>query len=330
MQKKELCFIGAGGHATNNLYPAALLAGAAIPAVATRHLESAGRALASFGSGGRAYASAGELLEREACKNVAVVAQAEDAFPLVCQCLRAGRNVFTEKPLGLSLREAELAARLAEENGTALMVGFMKRFAPVYRRLKALIDEAPMGAVRSFRAVMAVDATAWCKTPETFVYQVVIHFLDLICCLFGEPEKVCGFSCGAGRGLSQSISVRCPGGVVGAISFENRPAWSREYEALEVTFEDGFACAEDLFRLTVHRAAPPVAAPWRELSERDESFLPNAAPMSGATRDLYLRGFVGELEHFLTCCETGAQPVCNGEANCRTMRLCERVLTELR
>ena len=330
MQKRALCFIGAGNHATSNIYPAALLAEAEIAAVATRHMETAQQALKRFGSGGRAYDSAKELLARETCKNVAVIAQAEDAFPLVCQCLTAGKNVFTDKPLGLNTEEAKIAAELAAEHNAVLMVGFMKRFAPVYRRLKALIDGQEMGAVRSFRAVMAVDATAWNKTPEDFVFLVVIHYLDLIRHLFGEVAELRGFASGAGSGLSQCISLRCESGVIGTVSFENRPAWSREYESLEVTFENGFAQAEDINRLLLHRAAVSQPAPWRGLTECDEVWLPNAAPMSGTTRDLYLRGFAGELEHFLQCCETGDQPCCSGEDNIKTTRLCERVLEQLR
>lgn len=37
--KSQLCFAGAGFHATTNIYPVAVEAGADIQAVATRHLE---------------------------------------------------------------------------------------------------------------------------------------------------------------------------------------------------------------------------------------------------------------------------------------------------
>lgn len=331
MKKQELCFIGAGLHATNNIFPSALLAGADIAAVSTRHLEGAKDALRRFGSMGRAYDDYQVMLREELCKNVVIVTQAPDTPALVCDCLQAGKNVFTDKPLGLNLHQAIETAAIAKENGVQLMVGFMKRYAPVYMRLKQLIDSQELGRVHSFRALFAVDATSWNKSKEGFVFLVIIHYLDLIRHLFGEVEELCGFESGNGAdGLSQCISVRCKNGVVGSIAFENHNAWSREYETMDVTFEGGFARAEDLTKFTLHRSSTGKDMPWRDLSEKDEVFVPFSGPVSGTTRDLYLRGFVGEMEHFLTCCEYGRTPCPDGEDNINTTQLCERVLQELK
>ncbi|WP_427902128.1 hypothetical protein [Paenibacillus silvae] len=68
--KSQLCFVGAGFHATTNIYPAAVEAGAYIQAVATRHLEHSQAALLRCGSSGYAYDDAGLMLERETCDGV--------------------------------------------------------------------------------------------------------------------------------------------------------------------------------------------------------------------------------------------------------------------
>ena len=49
MSDARLCIVGAGGHATRNLYPAIQEAGGKIVAIATRHVESAQKAAKKMG-----------------------------------------------------------------------------------------------------------------------------------------------------------------------------------------------------------------------------------------------------------------------------------------
>ncbi len=342
--KKQLCFIGAGKHASANVYPSAVLAGAEICAVATRDAGRSQAALRRFGSTGRAYADYREMLSSEACPNVVVVTGVNDAPKIVEDCLAAGKNVFSEKPLGLSLESASRIARAAEMSKSCAMVGFMKRYAPVYLRLKRLIERGELGAVKSFCARFYVDATGWNSTESGFVFGAAIHYVDLIRSLFGEVSRVSGFHSVDGGLISQALSVRCDGGAVGIVGFESRPAWRTEPEALCVTFERGFAETENLSSLRVHRAdgvpvgeelsplyfgISPDALPWRDLSECDEVYLPSETPASGTERDLCLRGFVGEMNHFLDCCYGGGAPYSSAGDNVKTTALCEKILASL-
>ena len=329
--KQSLFFIGAGQHATRNIFPAAQIAGAFIAGVSTRHLETAQKAVDRFGGTGIAYDNYQAMLENLACHNVVVVAQAEDAFRIVKDCLTHGKNVFTDKPLGLSVAQAQEVAALAKENDALLMVGYMKRHAPCYQKLYDIIQKGDLGAVHSFRAVFAIDGSAWCQSKEQFAYAVTIHFLDLISHLFGEVLEIQGMETHEHNGgFSQVLSLRCEKDVVGSVAFENRFAWNREYESLDVTFSDGFVRAEDLQRVTVHKAHDLSPVPWQDLAFHDQVFLPFAGPSSGVERDLYLRGFVGEMAHFLHCCEQKTHPTPNGEDNVSTTMVCARMLETLK
>lgn len=53
-------------------------------------------------------------------------------------------------------------------------------------------------------------------------------------------------------------------------------------------------------------------------------------PMSGTLRDLYLRGFVGEMKHFSECVNNGLTPSSNDEDNIKTMILCDRIIDALK
>ena len=55
--------------------------------------------------------------------------------PIATAAVRAGRHVFVEKPLCVSVDEGSALVEEAERAGVRLMVGYMKRFDPAYERL---------------------------------------------------------------------------------------------------------------------------------------------------------------------------------------------------
>lgn len=329
LPQTKLCFIGAGFHATTNILPAAVEAGAKIQAISTRSIERSRAALLRFGSEGQAYDNALKMLRNENCDGVVVVAQPHDQTALVRDCIRAGKHVYVDKPLGWNAAEAEELSRLAEDAGVVLMVGFMKRYAPVYMKLKELIDRRELGQARSFQMRFAVDSTPFCEDEEQFIKLAAIHMVDLMRFLFGEAVEVTGTRATTGRQINQSISIAFDSGVAGSIYFTGMSAWSRESESLLVTFDNGFASADEINTLTVHSSRTSSNIPWKSLEEQDTVFTPSASPMSGAYRDLYLRGFVGEMAHFMACCRTGATPLSSGKDNIGTMALCDRILTSI-
>lgn len=329
MRKIKVCFIGAGLHSTTNIYPAALEAGAEIKAIATRSFERSQNTLQRMGSEGSAYDNYQHMLEAEECTGVVVVAQPEDHASLVLDCIKAGKNVFVEKPLGMSEAEALEIAKAAETAGVQVMVGFMKRYAPIYQKLKEVIDNGTLGTARSFQARFAVDSTLFCENDEQFIKFAALHMVDLVRFLFGEVVEVKGFKNSSEAFISHSISLKFESGVVGSLYFSGMTAWTRESENITVTFDEGFAFADEINALTIHKSQHHEEQPWQSIEEADSHYKPSATPMSGAYRDLYLRGFVGEMSHFLECCSTGTAPLSNARDNVQTMELCDRILNSL-
>lgn len=329
MSKTKLCFIGAGFHASTNIYPSAVEAGAQIQAIATRNMERSEAALLRFGSNGTAYDNLQLMLQHENCDGVVIVAQPQDQTALALECIKAGKHVYVDKPLGWNAAEASVVADAAEKTGVVVMVGFMKRYAPVYVKLKELIDGASMGKARSFQLKFAVDSTPFCKDEEQFMKLAAIHMVDLMRFLFGEAVQVTGTTFKNGEHINQSISLKFDNGVVGSAYFAGMSAWSRESESVLVTFDNGFVSADEINTLTIHQSRKGDNLPWKSLEEQDTVFTPSGSPMSGAYRDLYLRGFVGEMAHFMECCRNKSVPHSSGKDNIRTMALCDTILSSL-
>lgn len=330
MEETNLCFIGAGFHASTNIYPSAIEAGINIKAISTRNVENSKKALLKFGSEGNAYDDYKKMINTEKCDGVVVVAQPKDQYSIALECIKLGKSVFVDKPLGWNEEEARTIQEAATENNVAVMVGFMKRFAPCYTKIKEIIESKKLGEPRSFVVNFAVDGTPFCKTEEDFIKLAAIHIIDLVRFLFGEVSQVSGFNNNIGENISQCFSLKFESGVVGSLYFSSMTAWSRESENMTVTFDDGFVQAEEINKVIIHRSKKSNEVSFASQTEEDNVFTPSGTPMSGAYRDLYLRGFIGELKHFAHCLQAGENPISNAENNISTMILCDKILAALR
>lgn len=67
-----------------------------------------------------------------------------------CMALEAGRHVFCEKPLALSLDEAERMHAAWRSSGRQVVLGLVLRYSPLYRAAKAAIASGRIGRVLSF------------------------------------------------------------------------------------------------------------------------------------------------------------------------------------
>lgn len=318
---KEVMVIGKGRHALRNIYPSLRELGVRIDAVSSRKEAEAAEFVRQWNPDGHGYGDYEKMLAQESAEHVIVVMQAQDAVPAVKACLRHGKKVFVEKPLGMSSEEAEEIARLAKQSNGFVQVGFMKRFAPAYRMVRERIASQELGPVRSFRYSFDVSAAAFCRTDREFIYFVAIHGLDLVRFLFQETETVTAVKNEDGEGCSYGILMKMQSGAVGLCSFENRAAHTREQERLEVTFENGYMMADDLEQVILRRGGTGA---WQSLSECDTVWQPTLNPSSGPARDLYLRGFLPELQSF--CSDEGADI---SRDNWNTNRLCDEVLASL-
>jgi predicted dehydrogenase len=65
----------------------------------------------------------------------------------IVQAARAGKHVFTEKPMGMDAAEAQRAAQACADAGVTLSVGYNWRYQPALQRIRELIDDGTLGRV---------------------------------------------------------------------------------------------------------------------------------------------------------------------------------------
>lgn len=121
--------------------------------------------------------------------------------PIATACIKNGKHVMCEKPLGVSAEEAVKLWQVAEAQGVVHMTALTYRFAPSMKFLKQLIDEGKLGQLRHFRSQRFLDwpetSWSWRQYKATAgagnIYDMSIHRLDFAQYLMGTVKSVSGY-----------------------------------------------------------------------------------------------------------------------------------------
>jgi predicted dehydrogenase len=140
-RKIRLGYVGGGFLAQNaHLGNFASLPQCNLVALAERRPNLAAQVARRFGIG-KVYPDHLALANDPQIDAVAVSADYAGQGEIAAEVLRAGKHVFMEKPMAVSIQQAERILAAANEGNTRLMVGYMKRYDAGNRRIRDLIRE---------------------------------------------------------------------------------------------------------------------------------------------------------------------------------------------
>ncbi len=97
----------------------------------------------------------GAVVDRDDVDAVIVTTANNLHAPLTIQALDAGKHVMVQKPMALTLAEADAMIAAADRSGKQLMVSFFEFFHPAFKRAKELVDAGTIGEVFLYKAIMA-------------------------------------------------------------------------------------------------------------------------------------------------------------------------------
>jgi predicted dehydrogenase len=189
IQKAGVSFIGAGNYATAVLIPAFKAAGAHLRSVASSAGVSGVYAGRKFDFD-ETTTDTNRLFSDVATNAVVITTQHDSHARFVLQSLEAGKHVFVEKPLCLTLDElAEIQSAYAiassqRSSVPMVMVGFNRRFAPQVQKIKQLLGgvTGPKSFIMTVNAG-AIPADHWTQDPEAGGGRIIgeaCHFIDLL------------------------------------------------------------------------------------------------------------------------------------------------------
>lgn len=185
----RLALIGPGQFATGTLIPA--LTQLRDRLLVTTVVASTGSNAASVArrlSAAHASTSLDDALAGADFDAVLIATRHDTHAGLARRCLAAGRHVFVEKPLGLTVEDCQSATAEAEAQHLGLMVDFNRRFSTYSTRLKSDISTLPGGVAVTYSVNAGrLPMDHWLldrKIGGGRILGEAVHFLDFLCWLF--------------------------------------------------------------------------------------------------------------------------------------------------
>lgn len=224
----------------------------------------------------------------------------------VTKLLNAGIDVFCEKPMGLTLKEADDMANLAEKTGKTLMIGFNRRFAPVYRKAKETYGDLTPDVIVAQKNRPASEYRA---TLENAIHMVdLMRYLSGECVslnarsIFTDPnyETLCTAQMEFENGtIGMLVADRASGQWVETMEIHghNRSVYVNSPDSIKVVDSE----QAHVTTLT------PLAMGWARVEDK--------------------LGFTAQDAHFFECLKTGATPLTNAADAFKTHELMNRILT---
>ncbi|MDP6110557.1 MAG: Gfo/Idh/MocA family oxidoreductase [Planctomycetota bacterium] len=116
--------------------------------------------------------------------------------------LLAGKDVYVEKPLSLSIEDGKSLIRLAEVQNRILMVGHLLQYHPAVNKLQQIVRDGTLGKLQYIYSNRLNLGKV--RREENILWSFAPHDISVILSLTGEmPEQV---SCNGGNYLHHNIA----------------------------------------------------------------------------------------------------------------------------
>ncbi|MBX9604389.1 MAG: Gfo/Idh/MocA family oxidoreductase [Bryobacteraceae bacterium] len=177
-------------------------------------------------------ASYEELLDR--CDAVYVAAPNTRHASMAMQAIAAGKHVFCEKPMAVSVEDALKLHEAASAARTVFQVGHNRRFAPVYKKLRELLLQAPAHTAHIKMNRGELLSPAWTGDESVtggYLFETPIHMFDMMRFQFGEIASLDARLSGKNE---FSMLVEFTSGMHATFVTAAYASWFFPYERVEV------------------------------------------------------------------------------------------------
>lgn len=262
----------------------------ALACVADNSPENAAAFAAEFDS---QPASLDDLCADTSVAGVVIATPANSHADIAVRLLAAGKHVYIEKPLALSMDEASLIANAASDHNRQVMVGHLIRYHAAFIELQKQLAAGVIGDLRHIQATRL--AMGRIRNTESVLFDLCPHDLSLILALTGSPptriscagashitpgvvdilSTVLGFDGGISAhmntGWINPVKQHCltVTGVKGALVFDDSKPWDEKL----TLFIDDIRQDGDYFTITRQPPQPIAIAESEPLKDEMRAFI---------------------------------------------------------
>jgi inositol 2-dehydrogenase len=279
--------------------------GARLAAVSSRTPAVAAE-VAALGHQIKVYPDYHDLLADPAIEGVLIATLTHTHHDIVIAAAQAGKAIFCEKPIALTLAETDRMLAAVERAGVPFQVAFMRRFDKGYAAAKQRIEAGEIGRPI---LVQAISRDPGCPAPEWarpassggLILDLAIHDFDIIRWLMDdEVERVyaeggvltCPDLAGVDDIDSAVINLRLAQGGLGSVEAARNCGYGYdircEIRGTEGTLQIGYLRETPLLALTRHGVSHDIV-PWFQ-----ERFTP---------------AYQAQIDHFVHCLQSGQTPL---------------------
>ena len=210
---------------------------------------------------------------------------------------QSGKHVFCEKPMALTVEDADAMIQAIESAGVRLMIGHCIRFWPEYALLKEISDSGRLGKLKSINLTRFGEYPSWSSDnwlgdeskSGGGALDMHIHDTDYALYLLGQPDEVYSRGTIDERGVSQIFTTMTFSDAVAHLEGGwNLPHKTPFKMAFRAIFERGAAIMDD-GPMTIYSEGEPEQPEFARME----------AAGGGNISDL--GGYYHELAYFVDC-----------------------------
>lgn len=319
MEKVKIGFIGAGNFANATHYPSLVeIEDTQIVAICDLDKQRLEKTASKYNISNR-FTDYKKLCDRMDLDAVYIVLPPKLLRDIALHCLSEGLNVFVEKPPGINLKQTEEMADIAAKKGCLSMVGFNRRFIPVLREAKSIIErkgQITLG-VGEFHKFQLGDSPYW--GTSSWLLVDAIHQVDAVRWLGGKVKEV--------KAYIQSFKSNCPNIYSILFQFENG-----SNGILIANYASG--ARKERFEIHGEGIAAYVYTPDRaEIYQENRQFVDpkpaivlKGSGLAGSQDRRITYGYLAEDQHFIDCIKKEREPETSLKDAVEDMRIVEKVL----
>lgn len=237
------------------------------------------------------------------------------------ECIEAGLGVLVEKPLALTVDDAQAIVDAAEDHDAILQVGHIERFNPAVQTLKEILENQEIIAIEAHRLGPFNEQLS----QESVIFDLMIHDLDIIDSLVSESieDMVCYGSKARSSETDHAICVlKYSDNTIGTAT-ASHVTHGKIRELHIITIDSFIQMNYQEQDITVQRRGTEETTTflsrsgYRTETITESPFIQTKEPLSI------------ELEHFVFSIREGVTPLVDGKTGLKAVRLAANALEQL-
>jgi myo-inositol 2-dehydrogenase/D-chiro-inositol 1-dehydrogenase len=228
---------------------------AEVVAIADINLQSANEVAKSFGIS-TVYSNYMDVINHPEVEAVVICSPTDTHARYIVDAAKAGKHIFCEKPVDLSLEVIKGAINAATTAGVKLMVGFNRRFDPNFLKIKQLVTDGRIGAPHILKITSrdpAPPPAEYSAVSGGMFMDMTIHDFDMARYIAGSEVTEVYTKAAvlvdpaigkAGDVDTAIITLTFANGAIGVIDNSRKAVYGYD-QRLEIFGSKGMLCADN-------------------------------------------------------------------------------------